>query len=54
VPIRDRSGEVVASLSFAVMPEELTEANLRKWVPQLLQASARLSQLMRSGAGPVV
>jgi len=54
VPIRDRSGEVIASLSFAVMPEELTEANLRKWVPQLLQASARLSQLMRGGPGPVV
>jgi DNA-binding IclR family transcriptional regulator len=52
VPVQDQSGVVIASLSFAVMPEDLTEAHLRKWVPQMRQAAEQLSQLFGGGRRP--
>lgn len=52
VPVRDQSGAIVASLSFAVMPEDLTEANLEKWVPRMKRAAEQLSQLFGGGRRP--
>lgn len=51
-PVRDQRGAVIASLSFAVMPEALTSANLRRWLPILKRGAEHLSQLIGTPGRP--
>jgi len=43
VPVTDERGRVVASLATVPLVQELTEANIRRWLPLLRRGAQRLS-----------
>jgi DNA-binding IclR family transcriptional regulator len=52
VPIVDDAGQTLGGLQVVVLAENLTETNVRRWLPLLRAASSRLSPLLRIPARP--
>ena len=46
VPVSDSSGAVVAGLVVVPVTERLTEAYVRRWLPELREAADRASSLL--------
>jgi DNA-binding IclR family transcriptional regulator len=52
VPVTDGAGQALGGVQVFTLAQDLTEANLQRWLPLLRGAADRLSPLLRMGLTP--